>query len=162
LFGVVRCRLLQLQVGGSAVRGRLQPVRGKRRIRRAHRRAVSRRDSRRRWQPPRDRVVQGLPRTRAADRRAAAPQWYDRLTYRMRAYFIVAAMLAAAIACGTATAQAYRWVDNQGRVHYTQTPPPPGAKDVQRKNLRQSGAAASAELPYATRVAAQNFPVKLY
>jgi len=80
----------------------------------------------------------------------------------MRAYFIVAAMLAAAIACGTATAQAYRWVDNQGRVHYTQTPPPPGAKDVQRKNLRQSGAAASAELPYATRVAAQNFPVKLY
>jgi len=80
----------------------------------------------------------------------------------MRAYFIVAAILASAIACGTATAQAYRWVDNQGRVHYTQTPPPPGAKDVRRKNLQQSGAAASAELPYATRMAAQNFPVKLY
>ena len=80
----------------------------------------------------------------------------------MRAYSIVAATLAGAIACGVATAQTYRWVDAQGRVHYTQTPPPPGAKDVQRKNLGQSGAAASAELPYATRVAAQNFPVKLY
>lgn len=80
----------------------------------------------------------------------------------MRAYFIVAATLAAAIASDAATAQAYRWVDDQGRVHYTQTPPPPGAKDVRRKNLRQSGAAASSELPYATRMAAQNFPVRLY
>lgn len=80
----------------------------------------------------------------------------------MRSYLIVAATLAAVIACGAATAQAYRWVDNQGRVHYTQTPPPPGARDVQRKNLRQSGAVAPADLPYATRVAAQNFPVKLY
>jgi glutaredoxin len=53
-------------------------------------------------------------------------------------------------------------VDDQGRVHYTQTPPPPGAKDVQRKNLPQSGAAASADLPYATKLAAQNFPVKLF
>src|SRR5262245_9489029 len=80
----------------------------------------------------------------------------------MRAFFVVAATFAAAVACSAATAQAYRWVDDQGRVHYTQTPPPPGAKDVQRKNLQQSGAAASADLPYATRLAAQNFPVKLY
>jgi glutaredoxin len=80
----------------------------------------------------------------------------------MRAYLVVAAILAAAIACGSATAQAYRWVDDQGRVHYTQTPPPPGAKDVQRKNLQQSGASAPADVPYATKVAAKNFPVKLY
>jgi len=80
----------------------------------------------------------------------------------MRSYLIVAATLAAAIACGAASAQAYRWVDDQGHVHYTQSPPPPGAKDVQRKNLQQSGATAPADLPYATRVAAQNFPVKLY
>ena len=80
----------------------------------------------------------------------------------MRAYFLVAAAFAATIACGAATAQAYRWVDEQGNVHYTQTPPPPGAKNVQRKNLQQSGAAASADLPYATKLAAQNFPVKLF
>src|SRR5262244_2124269 len=80
----------------------------------------------------------------------------------MRACFLVAAAFVAAIACGAATAQAYRWVDDQGRVHYTQTPPPPGARDVQRKNLQQSGAAAPADLPYATKLAAQNFPVTLY
>jgi glutaredoxin len=78
----------------------------------------------------------------------------------MRAYLIAAATLT--IACGVAFGQAYRWVDDQGRVNYTQTPPPAGAKDVQRRNLRQSGAPAMADLPYATQVAAKNFPVKLY
>jgi glutaredoxin len=78
----------------------------------------------------------------------------------MRATFIVAATLA--ITCVDTAAQAYRWVDEQGRVHYTQTPPPPGAKDVQKKSLRQGGAAATADLPYATQVAAQNYPVKIY
>jgi hypothetical protein len=78
----------------------------------------------------------------------------------MRAYLIAAATLA--IACGVAFGQAYRWVDDQGRVHYTQSPPPAGAKDVQRKNLRQSGVPVMADLPYATQVAAKNFPVKLY
>jgi glutaredoxin len=78
----------------------------------------------------------------------------------MRGYFIVATALA--IACTESVAQAYRWLDDQGRVHYTQTPPPPGARDVQRKNLEQSGAAVSADLPYATQQAAKNFPVKLY
>lgn len=78
----------------------------------------------------------------------------------MRGYFIVATALA--IACTESVAQAYRWVDDQGRVHYTQTPPPPGARNVQRKNLERSGAAVSADLPYATQQAAKNFPVKLY
>src|SRR5262245_9391704 len=78
----------------------------------------------------------------------------------MRAYLIAAATLT--IACGAAFGQAYRWVDDQGRVHYTQTPPPVGARDVQRKNLKQSGAAAISDLPYATQVAVKNFPVTLY
>jgi len=78
----------------------------------------------------------------------------------MRAYPIVAATLA--IACGGAFGQAYRWIDDQGRVHYTQTPPPPGAREVQKKNLTQSGASAAVDLPYATQVAAKNYPVKLY
>ena len=78
----------------------------------------------------------------------------------MRAYIIVAATLW--IACTDAAGQAYRWVDDQGRVHYTQTPPPPGAKGVERKNFRQGGAVGSVELPYATQVAARNYPVTLY
>ncbi|HET7766202.1 MAG TPA: glutaredoxin family protein [Burkholderiales bacterium] len=78
----------------------------------------------------------------------------------MRAYLIVAACLW--IACGDAAGQTYRWVDDQGRVHYTQTPPPPQAKDVQRKNFRGGGAAATTDLPYATQMAAKSYPVTLY
>src|SRR5262245_41976974 len=78
----------------------------------------------------------------------------------MRAHFFVAAALA--ISASNLSAQAYRWVDEQGRVHYTQTPPPPGARDVQRKSLKQGGAVESPDLPYATRVAARDYPVKLY
>jgi len=77
----------------------------------------------------------------------------------MRAYLIVATALG--IAYGSAAGQAYRWVDDQGRVHYTQTPPPPQAKGVQRKDFR-SGAPGTAELPYATQLAAKNYPVTLY
>lgn len=77
----------------------------------------------------------------------------------MRLPLIAAALL---LALGAdASGQAYRWVDKEGRVHYTQRPPPPDAKGVQRKNLR-SGPTMAAELPYATRVAAGNFPVTLY
>ena len=65
------------------------------------------------------------------------------------------------IACAQALAQAYRWVDEEGKVHYTQNPPPPGAKGVQRKNFR-NGAVGTVDLPYATQEAAKNFPVTLY
>jgi glutaredoxin len=78
----------------------------------------------------------------------------------MRAYLLAAATLW--IACSDAAGQAYRWVDDQGRVHYTQTPPPPSAKGVQRKDFRSGGGAESGDLPYATQVAAKNYPVKLY
>ncbi|HKW39463.1 MAG TPA: glutaredoxin family protein [Burkholderiales bacterium] len=78
----------------------------------------------------------------------------------MRAYLIAAACLW--IAAGNAAGQLYRWVDDQGGVHYTQTPPPPRAKDVQRKNFRSGGTAGSVDLPYATQLAAKNYPVTLY
>jgi glutaredoxin len=48
----------------------------------------------------------------------------------------VARLLAALLlfaGAGLASAQQYRWTDEQGRVHYTDTPPPPSAKDVRRK-----------------------------
>jgi glutaredoxin len=77
----------------------------------------------------------------------------------MRPYVPVAAFLLA-VATG-ASAQAYKWIDKEGRVHYTQTPPPPDAKEVQRKTFRHGSMEAS-DLPYATRVASENFPVKLY
>jgi len=77
----------------------------------------------------------------------------------MRLFFTAAAILL--IACADAAGQTYRWVDKEGKVHYTQTPPPPDAKAVQKKIFRHGPVEAS-NLPYATQVAAKNFPVTLY
>ena len=77
----------------------------------------------------------------------------------MRNLFVAAAILSAV--CANAFGQAYRWVDQDGRVHYTQTPPPADARNVQRKTFRGGGVDVS-DLPYATQVAAKNFPVTLY
>ncbi len=74
---------------------------------------------------------------------------------------ILAVLLGATFA---ASAQMYRWTDAQGRVHVTDTPPPPSAKAVQRKSF-SGGGTASAETagqPYALQVAAKSFPVTLY
>lgn len=66
------------------------------------------------------------------------------------------------LASGPAAAQTYRWVDPAtGRTMITDTPPPGTARQVSRTG--RSGATASeGEMPYATRLAAQNFPVTLY
>ena len=77
----------------------------------------------------------------------------------MRPSLIATAILLAAYA--DASAQVYRWVDQDGKVHYTQTPPPPDARNVQKKKFRGGGVDVSS-LPYATQVAAKNFPVTLY
>jgi glutaredoxin len=60
-----------------------------------------------------------------------------------------------------AHAQQYRWIDQNGRVQYTDTPPPPEAKGVQKKNL-SAGPARTVEHPYALQVALKKAPVKLY
>jgi len=66
----------------------------------------------------------------------------------------------AAVAAASAWAQQYRWVDEKGRVHYTDTPPPPSAKSAQKKNLKANelGQQPSYELTQAMRKA----PVTLY
>jgi glutaredoxin len=78
----------------------------------------------------------------------------------MRA-FIAFSLLAFALA---AEAQLYRWTDESGTVHYTDTPPPVGAKDVQKKGAaRPSGAeAATAQQSYAMQQATKNFPITIY
>jgi len=80
---------------------------------------------------------------------------YDRLVTALR--FLV---LLSVFAAATASAQPYRWVDEKGRVQYSDTPPPPGAKSVQKKRLRDNavGAQGSYELDKAMRES----PVTLY
>ena len=65
----------------------------------------------------------------------------------------------------TAGAQLYRWTDDSGRTHYTDTPPPATAKDVQKKGSARTGgadAASAAAQSYALQQAVKNFPVTVY
>jgi glutaredoxin len=73
--------------------------------------------------------------------------------------------LIALVGAGTAAAQQlYRWTDENGRTHVTDTPPPPSAKGVQKKSV--GGAASSAEpsgeVPFELSLAMKDFPVVLY
>ena len=58
-------------------------------------------------------------------------------------------------------AELYRWVDADGKVHYTDQQPPASAKKVEEKNLSSSTINTS-ELPYATQQAIKKSPVTLY
>jgi glutaredoxin len=75
-----------------------------------------------------------------------------------RILFATVALLFAA----TVAAQAYRWVDKDGKIHYSQTPPPPTeSTNVQKRSVGGSVVETS-QLPYATQQAVTNFPVTLY
>lgn len=69
-------------------------------------------------------------------------------------------LLAIALCASLAWGQQYRWVDEKGHVHYTDTPPPPSAKDVQKKNLQPNelGPQPNFQLTQAM----QKSPVTLY
>jgi glutaredoxin len=64
------------------------------------------------------------------------------------------------LVAGTAAAQPYRWVDEKGRVQYSDTLPPPGAKSVEKMKVRDNtvGEQGSYELDKAMRES----PVTLY
>lgn len=57
-------------------------------------------------------------------------------------------------------AEMYRWVDADGKVHYTDTQPPAAAKSAQKKKLGSK--AGKAQMPYSLQQAIKNFPVILY
>ena len=54
----------------------------------------------------------------------------------------------------------YRWTDSQGVVHYSDQPPPPGAKSATQKSSKAPQAQGSASA--AAEQAKQKFPVTLY
>jgi hypothetical protein len=78
----------------------------------------------------------------------------------MRALFVVGIALAAS--WSVAHAQMYRWVDKDGGVHYTQNPPPADAKATQKMSDTNGAGPANPDLPYASQLAAKNYPVTLY
>jgi glutaredoxin len=83
-----------------------------------------------------------------------------RPTFRqaLRPTLIFAALVAATLADAQTT---YRWIDkSSGKTVFSDQPPPPGASRVVRQTDAQPG--NERQLPYATRQAAEKFPVTLY
>jgi Domain of unknown function (DUF4124)/Glutaredoxin len=78
----------------------------------------------------------------------------------LRAFLLV--VLAAATAfSGLAQAQQYRWVDKNGKTQFTDTPPPPGARDVRKSDITATKA-APAQQPFEVLRLQKDFPVTLY
>ena len=78
-----------------------------------------------------------------------------------RAVVLVAMSLA--LASGALCAQQmYKWKDDQGVVHYSDTPPPPKEKKVEVKDFSAPSMTPAVPLPYALAQAVKNNPVTLY
>ena len=61
-------------------------------------------------------------------------------------FFAIAVLLATA----TVAAQVYKWVDKDGQVQYTDTPPPPGVAKVEPKKIAKASPSATATASVAT------------
>jgi hypothetical protein len=79
----------------------------------------------------------------------------------MGRFLIVALALSLFSGVSTAAQQVYVWTDEYGNREYRDTPPPPGARNVERRKVGISTIQTS-ELPYSVRQAVKNFPVTLW
>lgn len=70
-------------------------------------------------------------------------------------------ILFASSASSAQVQQVYRYVDAEGRIVYSDKPPPPNAKEAQAKRIGGNSIETS-ELSYATQQAQERFPVTLY
>ena len=58
-------------------------------------------------------------------------------------------------------ADLYRWVDANGKVQYSDQPPPPNIKNAEKVKAK-GGKPGEAPMPYGLQQAAKNFPVTLF
>jgi glutaredoxin len=79
----------------------------------------------------------------------------------MKYRLVVASLLMAALAGATAAQTVYRWVDANGRVQYSDQPPPPDAKNVQERNV-QGSSIQNNEASLVAADAQKKNPVVLY
>lgn len=70
-------------------------------------------------------------------------------------------LLGLCLALGAQAQSVYKWVDKDGRVHFSDRPPPPDARKVEEKKPGRVGY-AEAGTPYALQKAQKDFPVTLY
>jgi hypothetical protein len=64
------------------------------------------------------------------------------------------------VSCLAMAGDMYRWEDEQGRVYYSDQPPPPAARNVRRKPQSRHGEYEA--LPYRLQVVVDKYPVTLY
>ncbi|HTP62330.1 MAG TPA: glutaredoxin family protein [Burkholderiales bacterium] len=75
----------------------------------------------------------------------------------LRAFFVLLCFSA-----GVVQAQQYRWTDDKGNVRYTGTPPPAGAKNVQKLDTAAATDAPAEQVPFEVARLQKDFPVTLY
>jgi glutaredoxin len=79
---------------------------------------------------------------------------------------LLLALAIAALASVAAAQDLYRWTDEKGRTHITDTPPPPGARNVRRTKPASASTATpekpGAQLLFVLARATKDFPVTLY
>lgn len=74
----------------------------------------------------------------------------------------IALLLAGSFVLAAHAEGLYRWVDSDGHVHYGDRPEPEAAQVEVKKFAAEPSVTNEDLLPYASRVARQNFPVTLY
>ena len=79
----------------------------------------------------------------------------------MKSRALALVLLGATVTCGIAHAQQFRWIDQNGKAQFGDTPPP-GAKDVRKFSATAAKPAAATEPPFELAELQKNFPVTLY
>ena len=74
----------------------------------------------------------------------------------------IALFLVLGASLSSADAQLYKWVDKDGKITYSDTPPPKDAKETKQKNFTDNVSATVDDLPYAVRDAIKRNPVTLF
>jgi len=72
---------------------------------------------------------------------------------------LIVLSLMALLASLSVSAEVYRWTDKEGKVHYSDAPPP--EVDAQPRRLHDNNIDVD-KLPYESRKAAEKFPITLY
>lgn len=78
----------------------------------------------------------------------------------MKTGFVVWVLCMAAASAPLAASQLYQWKDAQGRMVYSDQPPPPSVKNAQQKSFK--GSFIEGGESYATRIAREKNPITLY
>ncbi|MBL8523704.1 MAG: glutaredoxin family protein [Betaproteobacteria bacterium] len=79
----------------------------------------------------------------------------------MRVFPIVVLAVAGLVLTSSHAQQLYKWVDKDGKITYSDQPPPKDAKNVEQKKSLDSGPGVD-DIPYSVKVAIERNPVTLY